>query len=144
MKDVPSPSRANRLYIVATWVPRRLEVTIGALGPVVFARGWYAYVGSARRGRDARVARHFRRDKPLRWHADYLFAAAPPRSAWLFDGPISECGLADALAGLPGAARRPARFGAGDCRCQGHLVRLRSRPTPSLLRRLTTEELVVS
>ena len=144
MSDVASAPRAHRLYIVATWVPRRLEVTVGALGPIVFARGWYAYVGSARRGRDARVARHFRRDKPLRWHADYLFAAAPPRSAWLVDGPIGECGLADALAGLPGAARLPARFGAGDCRCRGHLVLLRSRPTSSLLRRLAAGEFVVS
>ena len=70
----------NRLYVVATHVPRRTTVTVGALGPVEFARGWYAYVGSARRGRDARVARHFRVDKPLRWHADHLFVPVPAQS----------------------------------------------------------------
>jgi len=119
----------NHLYVVATWVPRRTTIAVGSLGPVTFDRGWYAYVGSARRGRDARVARHRRADKPLRWHADYLFARFPGRLAWLIDGQLSECELAGALARLPGAARRPPRFGAGDCRCAGHFVALARRPT---------------
>ena len=119
---------AARLYIVLTYVPRRTTVPVGALGPVVFERGWYAYVGSAARARRARVARHLAPDKPLRWHADYLFAAYPARRAWLVDGAAGECELAGALAALPGAARRPSRFGAGDCRCAGHLVRFARRP----------------
>ena len=86
----------NPLYIVLTWVPRRQTLAIGSLGDVVFERGWYAYVGSAKRAREARVARHLARDKPsatacgptsgapqgrrsLRWHADHLFAAVPAR-----------------------------------------------------------------
>jgi Uri superfamily endonuclease len=99
-------------------------VPVGALGKVVFERGWYAYVGSAARARRARVARHLALDKSLRWHADYLFTAFPARRAWLVDGAAGECELAGALAALTGAARRPRRFGAGDCRCAGHLVRL--------------------
>jgi Uri superfamily endonuclease len=122
----------NHLYIVATWVPRRSQLPIASLGAIVFERGWYAYVGSARRGRHARVARHFRREKPLRWHADHLFSAFPPRLAWLVDGAIGECELADSLAGLPGASRRPARFGSSDCGCDGHLVHSMRAPTPSL------------
>ncbi|MEE4274529.1 MAG: GIY-YIG nuclease family protein [Thermoleophilia bacterium] len=133
-EDALSPK--NALYVVATWVPRRLEISVGALGPVVFERGWYAYVGSARRGRDARVARHFRREKPLRWHADYLFTAAPPRLAGLVDGPLTECELAGALAAPPGASRPVRRFGAGDCRCTGHLVRLTTRPSSRTLREI--------
>lgn len=123
----------NHLYVVATRVPRRATITIGALGPLPFERGWYAYVGSARRGRDARVARHLRIDKPLRWHADHLFVAFPPSLAWLVDGEVTECDLAGALTGLPGASRQPARFGAGDCRCRGHLVRLARRPAAATL-----------
>ena len=91
-------------------------------------RGWYAYVGSAARAREARVARHLALEKPLRWHADYLFTAFPAERAWLVDGAAGECELADALAALPGAERRPRRFGAGDCRCAGHLVRFARRP----------------
>ena len=78
--------------------------------------------------REARVARHLAREKPLRWHADYLFTAFPAERAWLVDGAAGECELAGALAALPGAERRPRRFGAGDCRCAGHLVRFARRP----------------
>jgi Uri superfamily endonuclease len=101
---------------------------VGALGRIRLERGWYAYVGSAVRAREARVARHLALEKPLRWHADYLFAAFPAGHAWLVDGAAGECELAAALAALPGAERRPFRFGAGDCRCAGHLVRFARRP----------------
>jgi Uri superfamily endonuclease len=116
------------LYVVLTRVPRRSTVAVGSLGAVTLERGWYAYVGSALRAREARVARHLARRKRLRWHADYLFAAFPAERAWLVDGAAGECEFAGALAGLPGAERRPPRFGAGDCRCAGHLVRLPRRP----------------
>ena len=116
------------LYVVVTYVPRRAPLAVGALGTVVLGRGWYSYVGSALRGREARVARHMAAHTTLRWHADYLFAAFPARRAWLVDGAPGECDLAAGLAGLPGAARRPPRFGAGDCHCAGHLVRLARRP----------------
>ncbi len=130
----PSAARAEglsarpRLYIVLTRVPRRSALAVGSLGTVTLDRGWYAYVGSATRARNARVARHLTREKPLRWHADYLFTAFPAERAWLVDGANGECELAAALAALPGAERRPRRFGAGDCRCAGHLVYFTRRP----------------
>ena len=110
-------SDRRRLYVVVAWVPRRETIVVGSLGAVTFARGWYAYVGSARRGRDARVARHRRAGKPLRWHADYLFSRYPAGRAWLLDTRLSECELAARLGGevVP-------RFGSSDCRCGGHLV----------------------
>jgi Uri superfamily endonuclease len=129
----------NRLYVVAAWVPRRETIVVGALGPITFARGWHAYVGSARHGRDARVARHQRAAKPLRWQADYLFSAHPATQAWLLDTPLGECGLVTRLCTLgrpeagpdgvvvpPEAAgaivRVVGRFGASDCGCAGHLL----------------------
>jgi Uri superfamily endonuclease len=130
----PSPASvaeravAPRLYIVLTRVPRRSKLAVGSLGMVTLERGWYGYVGSAARAREARVARHLALEKPLRWHADYLFTAFPAERAWLVDGAAGECELAGALAALPGAERRPRRFGAGDCRCSGHLVRFARRP----------------
>ncbi len=152
-KAAARPAAAlNSLYVVATLVPRRETIVVGALGAVTFARGWQAYVGSARRGRDARVARHRRADKPLRWHADYLFARYPATRAWLLDTPLSECELAALLwaavthatapdgASAPDGTAAPAgpaapaaalapdgaalRFGASDCGCAGHLVSL--------------------
>ena len=94
-----------RLYIVLTRVPRRTALAVGSLGTVTLERGWYAYVGSAARAREARVARHLALEKPLRWHADYLFTAFPAERAWLVDGAAGECDLAGALAA---AARRGA------------------------------------
>jgi Uri superfamily endonuclease len=105
-----------------------MPLHVGALGALTLERGWYAYVGSAARAREARVARHLASEKPRRWHADYLFAAFPAAHAWLVDGAVGECELAAALAALPGAERRPRRFGSGDCRCAGHLVRFTRRP----------------
>lgn len=118
---------SSPLYVVVTYVPGRASLPVGVLGLVTLERGWYAYVGSARRGREARVARHLAPHTVRRWHADYLFAAFPARRAWLVDGVRGECELADGLAGLPGAVRHPRRFGAGDCHCTGHLVRLAHR-----------------
>jgi Uri superfamily endonuclease len=121
---------AERLYVAAAWVPRAQIVTVGALGPLTLRRGWYAYVGSARRGRRARVARHMRACKPLRWHADYLFALHPATRAWLIDttAPAAECTLAAALAAAaPGLSRTAmGSFGASDCGCPGHLVYCRT------------------
>jgi len=117
-----------RLYVVLTYVPRRSTLRVGSLGALTLERGWYGYVGSAARARRARVARHLASDKPLRWHADYLFTGFPARRAWLVDGAEGECALVDALVELAGAERRPLRFGAGDCRCAGHLVRFGRRP----------------
>jgi Uri superfamily endonuclease len=130
----------NRLYVVAAWVPRRETIVVGALGPITFARGWHAYVGSARHGRDARVARHRRAAKPLRWQADYLFSRHPATRAWLLDTPLGECELVTRLcmlgrleAGFDGDVAVPpeaagpilrvaGRFGASDCGCAGHLL----------------------
>jgi Uri superfamily endonuclease len=125
----------NRLYVVAAWVPRRETIVVGALGPVTFARGWYAYVGSARRGRHARVARHLRADKALRWHADYLFTAHPATRAWLLDTGLGECEVAALLgAEVAGAACAAPSFGASDCGCPGHLVRLPRRASAGSVR----------
>jgi len=125
MTDTPDTdgTGVNRLYVVAAWLPRRETIVVGALGAVTFSRGWYAYVGSARRGRDARVARHMRAAKPLRWQADHLFARHPATAAWLLDTPLSECRLARSLTTADGGAPGPGGFGAGDCGCPGHLVR---------------------
>lgn len=107
-------SSAGRLYIVLTHVPRRTRLAVGSLGVVILERGWYVYVGSAVRGREARVARHLAREKSLRWHVDYLTTAFAPERAWLVDGAAGEC----ALAGAPArgsvrsfARRRPAGGG---------------------------------
>ena len=104
-RDAPDAA-VNELYVVVAWAPRGEQRRGGGARHLAVARGWYAYVGSAARAREARVARHLAADKPLRWHADYFFTALPgARGMARRYGALCECELAD---GLAAAARRGA------------------------------------
>jgi Uri superfamily endonuclease len=106
-------------------LPRSVTVRVGCLGRFPFPAGWYAYVGSARGpgGLAARLARHLRSTKPLRWHVDYLRACAWPAQVWYTVGTRrQECAWARTLARFPGASLPVPRFGASDCRCPAHLI----------------------
>lgn len=108
------------VYLAFFRLPRPRCIAVGRLGVFNFPPGTYAYVGSAQRNLQARLARHARRRKVLRWQIDYLSVRAEFRGALLIDGPKRlECALAALLARhyprlVPG-------FGASDCRCGGHL-----------------------
>lgn len=106
-------------------LPHPTTITVGRLGCFQFPAGWYAYAGSARGpgGLAARIARHLRVSKPLRWHVDYLRAHAQPVEVWYTQGHRrQECGWAAALFALPGASIPVPRFGASDCHCPAHLT----------------------
>jgi len=108
------------VYIAVFRLTRARRIAIGRLGRFAFPAGVYLYVGSAQRNRDARLARHARRRKPLRWHIDYLSTKADMLGAILLPGrKARECAVAEELART--VARPVARFGASDCRCGGHL-----------------------
>ena len=108
----------------------RLEETraqkIGHLGMFTFPAGTYLYVGSARGpgGIAARVGRHIQEvsDKRRHWHIDWLRQIAWPIGLiWSHADATSECLWAEILSAQ--GLRKPARFGASDCRCPGHLIR---------------------
>lgn len=112
-------------YVLILNLRRPMGIRIGCLGRFQFPAGWYAYVGSARGpgGLAARLARHLRSPKPLRWHVDYLRPHAQPVEIWHAAGSQKkECDWAQALSRLPGALTPVPRFGASDCRCISHLV----------------------
>jgi sugar fermentation stimulation protein A len=114
------------VYVAVFRVERLLRIRVGHLGGRTFKRGVYLYVGSAQKNLRARLARHARRDKPLRWHIDYLSAQATMLGAAVFPGPKSgECELADWLRGR--FATATPKFGSTDCRCPGHLFYAPSR-----------------
>jgi Uri superfamily endonuclease len=121
-----SPERTDSgVYLLVLRMPRRLSAKVGGLGRITLAAGSYGYVGSARRGLRARLRRHQRRTKPMHWHIDRLTRIADPVGAVIWPWrPERECRLAGALqaTGLGRLAVR--RFGASDCRCPGHLLRL--------------------
>jgi len=128
-------------YLLLVYVRSGRDIAIGrrAGGSEFFPRGWYVYIGSAARGLSKRIERHFRKEKKLHWHIDYLLSDSPPRKAFTISDPdlslrnrgsagntasygSFECRLAEEVAAIPGARRIHKGFGSGDCSCPGHLV----------------------
>ena len=101
-------------------------ITVGALGPVQFPAGWYAYTGSALgSGGFARVDRHRAvasgEHDARHWHVDYLLGdAATSVDTVVTSAADIECAVARRLAS--GASRAVADFGCSDCGCRTHLV----------------------
>jgi len=86
--------------------------------------GQYIYAGSAHGpgGIDARLRRHFRREKTLHWHVDRLTTVAASIRAFALEGG-SECEIITRLGGLSGTRHPIAGFGSSDCRaCVSHLL----------------------
>ncbi|MDD4881566.1 MAG: GIY-YIG nuclease family protein [Gallionellaceae bacterium] len=112
-------------YQLVIHVARSLEIQVGRLGNLAFPPGTYVYTGSARRNFEARIARHLRQEKTLRWHIDYLLAASGVSVLEVRRSASDECTLNQATAGKIVAPR----FGASDCRhgCRSHLKRISDR-----------------
>lgn len=116
MREVPD--QGAYLLVLKLDQPHRIDV--GGLGSILFRQGYYVYVGSAMQSLTARIDRHLRRRKTMRWHIDYLREVAdttwalPVRTSRRIEQP-----LAGALAGVltPG----PAGFGASDSGQATHL-----------------------
>ena len=96
------------------------QVEVGALGTIAFPAGYYLYSGSARRGLDARLARHLRLRKRHHWHIDYLRGVAhKARAIPIRTSDDLECQLAQESGRLGG--RGIPGFGCSDCSCPSHL-----------------------
>jgi Uri superfamily endonuclease len=120
----PLPA-APGTYALVLKASSRRTIQVGRLGTLTVEPGIYIYVGSARGpgGLAARVARHCRTDKSLRWHIDYLRTATDVEQVWYAVGNEHlECTWADSLLNMNGARVPLPRFGASDCECRSHLV----------------------
>lgn len=106
-------------YCLYIRVLRPCRIRAGRLVAVWLPAGWYVYTGSARRGLRARLERHLRRDKPRRWHVDWLLTRAAAEVAHVVVDTRPECRLNRAAGGSVPVAG----FGASDCRagCGSHL-----------------------
>ncbi len=106
-------------YQLLIELERPLRLTIGRLGEFDFPAGRYVYTGSAKRAFEARIARHLRQEKSVRWHIDYLLTAPGVCVTGVKRSRRGECALNQAARGqvlVPG-------FGASDCGagCGAHL-----------------------
>ncbi|MDP2659707.1 MAG: GIY-YIG nuclease family protein [Dehalococcoidia bacterium] len=121
-------------YALLLHLDRQTHLDVGRLGRFAFPSGYYLYLGSALGGLKARLSRHLRRPKTLRWHIDYLTAHAEVVEIWWHsDREKRECAWAALTLKLPGANVPVPRFGSSDCRCPSHLVRLPARPGADML-----------
>ena len=113
-------------YVLIVDLNRPLRLSLPRRAPHVLPVGRYAYCGSAKGpgGLRARLGRHLRRGKAVRWHIDRLTAAGSvPALVAVPDG--GECDLRAALQACPGAAAPIPGFGSSDCRrCPSHLLSL--------------------
>jgi Uri superfamily endonuclease len=109
-------------YQLQIELTRPVRCRVGRLGEFDFPAGRYSYTGSARRGLEARIARHLRAEKTLRWHIDYLLGAPGVQVTGVVRSSRPECGLNQATGGVVIAAG----FGASDCSagCGAHLKHL--------------------
>jgi len=115
---MPGENQATNYQLIIL-LRQHCQIQVGALGLFNFEAGYYVYSGSAKRNLEARLARHCRKNKPLRWHIDYLtcLPQAEVIETRTFAG--DECQLNQAC---PGTIIAPG-FGASDCKagCGAHL-----------------------
>jgi len=106
-------------YILLIELPDTRKILVGKLGLLTFPQGFYAYVGSAMKGFEARIGYHLRKKRQPRWHIDYLLERASIRAITLFESEEkTECTLAQTLSKEFPSIRG---FGSSDCKCRGHL-----------------------
>jgi sugar fermentation stimulation protein A len=108
-------------YVVVLRLATKRGLVIGRLGRRELPRGYYAYVGSAKRGLAARLHRHIHGAVTHHWHVDYLRPQTRVIGWHTYAGDSQpECQLAGRLM-QTGRIAVPG-FGASDCSCTTHLL----------------------
>lgn len=111
-------------YALLIHLPQPVTFRRNAIGEATLD-GWLTYAGSAKGpgGMRARLSRHFRRDKPVRWHVDELTTKADLMAALALPGG-NKCAIVDALLASQDFEVAMPGFGSSDCpRCPAHLLR---------------------
>lgn len=107
-------------YILWVVLDKDIQIKIGRLGRINFKKGFYLYVGSAKKNFKPRIERHLLKKKKIFWHIDYLLCAkyTQIKDIWL-SVKTEECQIAKALNQQGYSFIN--RFGSSDCRCSSHL-----------------------
>ncbi len=122
-----SKGRVNVSYVLVINLPKGVSTNIRSLGTVTFKPGTYIYIGSANvKNPLARVLRHFKKNKKIKWHIDYLTTAPEVRiiTAIVCYG-LTEEAIYNIISHLVFASAVAKRFGSTDCRKHStHLFKL--------------------
>ncbi len=114
-------------YCILLQLPQRKEIIIGKERRVQFKKGYYCYIGSAKKNLTKRIERHQRLRKNFHWHIDYL----RDHCQWLAAYPIRtiddlECQLAHSFKEI--ANDHIVGFGCSNCACESHLLYFKENP----------------
>lgn len=109
-------------YILIMRIEQPVRVQIKSLGNIGFESGEWIYVGSAMGGGSTsienRLKRHFRKEKTIYWHIDYLLDAGAEilEAIWVKSKKSIECDLVQAIDSYSDFIAGPKGFGSSDCR----------------------------
>lgn len=127
---VEKEARDRGSYILILKLPEEASLEVGKLGEIRFRKGYYLYIGSARKNLSQRIQRHRRMHKQLFWHVDFLraiaefYLALPIRTQ-----DVLECEMARAVKDI--SEWEVPRFGSSDCSCPSHLYGMLKDPLQS-------------
>ena len=110
------------LYAIHLKISEKKLVQIGSLGTFEFPIGTYIYVGSAKKNIKARITRHIKKEKPLRWHFDYIRPHGEIVKVETFDDSLDECNRCKQIKEKYQAHELIKGFGSSDCNCKAHLL----------------------
>ncbi len=110
-------NKKSYILLIANVVDQ--TIIIGRLGRLKFKKGFYVYLGSAKRNIIQRIKRHLSNNKKKFWHIDYLLMSkgVKIRAVWIDSN--GECTMAQQF--LRDGFQYIGRFSSSDCRCPSHL-----------------------
>jgi len=127
---VKREARDRGIYILILKLPKQASLEVGKLGKIKFRKGYYLYIGSAKRNLSRRIQRHRRIRKRLFWHVDFLRAIAEFHFALpIRTQDVLECEVALAVKDI--SDWEVPRFGSSDCSCASHLYGMLKDPLQS-------------
>jgi Uri superfamily endonuclease len=106
-------------YILLIKLENDQVIKIGKLGEISFKKGFYLYIGSALNGLKNRLNRHFKINKKIHWHIDYLLKSGKIINAYYKESNVKE--ECDIVNNFENKLRPIQGFGCSDCRCKTHL-----------------------
>lgn len=107
-------------YALIIFNAKNKKIYIGNSGISNFVRGFYVYIGSAKKNITSRIKRHLSNNKKKFWHIDYFLGTVGVQIQEIWTSPEEkECQTAQLFLeiGFPFIKR----FGSSDCRCLSHL-----------------------
>jgi len=135
--EAPSLPSSPGTYILILELETRTSIAIGKLGKRTFEPGFYFYIGSAfgPGGLQARVNRHRKSIKKLRWHIDYLRRFCILKEIWFSTNSMSlECTWSGVFSRFRLSESPMKKFGSSDCDCFSHLFYSKKKPIFQIFR----------